>query len=238
MKSMGDDMVRSSLIIASLMALAGCGADSGDSTIEIVRNLVPSDGCTVVSGGAQFLSSGIIDTAASSGYVFSPEIRSNVGASELRTNLVFMEGANIEVDFLGDVVTDAEVATLASENLTRYRQNFSGSIEPGGQNSFIFEILPQQLLSQLGAGILDAGERVSLLNGGTVGSNIFSYPIDVCNGCLVNVYPDCAALPPGFVAGSGGSCQDLQDGVLDCCMEGGVAICPATAPGEGGEVEN
>lgn len=224
------------IAIAALTALAGC-ADGGDESLLILRNAVPNAGCELDPNTSRFISSGLIDTDAELGYIFTPIVESLVTEQMGAERTVFLSGANVDIRFQGDIFSDAELASLNEQAITSFSQSFASSLSPGDRIAVGFTIVPKRLLDEM-AGKLAAGERttvfadVSILGtvgGGAVESNTFTYPVDVCNGCTQNVIADCSALPAGFEAREGGTCQLLQDGIVDCCTSDGALICPAVA---------
>jgi hypothetical protein len=220
--------------LAALVIASGCTTDSGGSMI-ILRNQVPGEGCEISANESDaFYSSGIIDTNASRGYVFTPLVQSLVSLSSDESNprLIAMRGADVEISFPSGFLSEGEEATLRDDRLTRFSQAFSGSVRPGDFSSFSFVVVPTGLLTRLG---LAAGDSVQLtvkvsvfgdLDGSDVESDPFVYPIEVCNGCMTIDNGDCAALGEGFEGSEGGECNVLQDVPVDCCTMGGDLVCP------------
>lgn len=231
------------LVLGGLVAAqAGC-VDAADP-LRILRNQSPDPGCIVSdSTSGIFLPRGQIDVAAASGYLFTPVVTNEAESTTTVDRLVFLEGANVDLLFTDpDFYSEGELSTFKDEGLTYFIQPFSGSIEAGGSAGFAFEVIPKALLDniagKLGEGestqIIAAVEMVGEINGNEVSSNVFKYPIQVCNGCLTNVLGSCDALPEGEIR-TGGTCQALQDGVVDCCTEAdGSLTCPAVKNEGGG----
>ena len=219
---------------AGLLALqVGC-VDAG-SSIQILRNQAPDEGCVVpTSETALFYSRGVIDVAATRGYLFTPLIKNLAVTSATADRTAFVEGANVDLVFATDLYSEAELSSLKEQGLSFFRQSFSGNIDPGGVASFAFEIIPKGMLDSL-AGKISAGETTQVVAevevigrqaGGDVSSSVFRYPIDVCNGCLVNNLGSCSTLESD-ATNTGGACQSLQDGIVDCCDDNGTQVCPA-----------
>lgn len=223
------------LLAGALTTQVAC-ADGADS-IQILRNQVPDEGCVIPVGSSdEFQPRGRIDVTASSGYLFTPLVQSLVEEVESASRLVFVEGANVDISFVGNPPDAGVISSLNANNLLQFRQPFSGSIEPGGQSSFAFDVVPRQVLDaledhvtsdnpvQLSVDIVIVGS----LGGSGVDSNTFKYPVEVCSGCLTNVLGACDAIPEGVEVRTGGVCNTLQDGVLDCCSNAdGSLTCPA-----------
>ena len=221
------------VLITCIFAALGCTSDAG-TTLLVTKNTVPGNNCVIEVSTSTFIARGRIDVNAESGYLFTPEVQ-NIATSAMGDpeRIVIVEGANVDLEFSGSLSAADFDAGLVS-----FSVGFAGPVEPnGGTSTFAFDIIPYQLLvdlrDELGAGnrtLVTAKVSVfGTLEGGDVESNTFSYPVDVCNGCLKSVVGECAALPTGFQAQTGGICQPLQDGFLECCTNNGVEICPAIA---------
>jgi len=225
------------LCSAFLVPLSGC-VDAGDPVV-ILRNLAPGEDCvTVPEQTADFISRGIIDVTnvgTSSGYLFTPLIQNLAVASENRSSLFFVSGANVDLGFLDGLFDATEIAQFKAEGNSRFVQEFSGSVEPGGLGTFVFEIIPRGMLmaisDKLALGestrVLAKVELAGELNGGNTSSQIFTYPVDVCKGCLANDLGSCDQVSLTTEVRPGGMCQPLQDGIVDCCTRGEDLLCPA-----------
>ena len=66
--------------------------------------------------------------------------------------------------------------------------------------------------------------------GGSVESNVFRYPVQVCLGCMVELLGPCDGLDASFVGLDGGECNPLQDERLQCCDGATGQVCPAQPP--------
>jgi hypothetical protein len=216
------------LLAGVLSTTVACAAEGAES-IQILRNQLPAEGCEIpLDTSGAFQPRGRIDVAAGSGYLFTPLVQSNVEPSMGAGRWVFVEGADISLEFVG-----ANAPSGSFGDLLNFRSLFSGSIEPGGVGTFAFDVVPKQLLGMLTVNVDDplqvvaSVELVGTLDGGDVRSNTFNYPIEICNGCMTNVLGACLGLTATEIS-SGGTCQTLQDGVLDCCTdEAGALVCPA-----------
>lgn len=212
-------------ICAALLS-AAC-TDAG-TTLIVLQNQEPGDGCTVSADrGSTFIPRGHIDARAEDGYLFTPLVQNVAeGTGNDSQRILFVEGADISLS--GDFDADS--------GLTSFSQSFSGSLLPGDFASFAFVIIPEQLITQLGDSLGEGGSVAvdaeitvfGTVDGGEVESQAFHYTVDVCDGCTVVDNGSCAALPDGFMADTGGACQPLQDGALDCCTASdGALVCPA-----------
>lgn len=217
------------LLAGVLSTTVGCAAEGAES-IQILRNQAPGDECVIPTDtGGEFQPRGRIDVAAGSGYLFTPLVQSNVEPSESAGRWIFVEGADVSLEFVGANAPSGDFGDLLN-----FRSLFSGSIEPGGVSTFAFDVVPKQLLSQLTVNVDDplqvvaSIELVGTLDGSDVESNTFNYPVEICNGCLTNVLGACLGLDESIDIRLGGVCQTLQDGVIDCCTDdAGGLVCPA-----------
>lgn len=218
------------------VASAAC-VDTGGEPLLILQNSEPGADCQPNVSATRFLSSGLIDTGADVGYVFTPLVESLIEEQGNADRRIFISGANVDIRFQGDIFSAGERETMREEALTSFSQSFSASIGPSDRVALAFTVVPKTLLTRM-EGKLGDGEFATLfaevsilgtLGDGDVESNVFTYPIDVCNGCTQNVVGDCSALPEAFTAREGGICQPLQDGFVDCCLSDGTLICPAVA---------
>jgi len=226
--------------------LVGCVQNGADAPMRIVGNVAPGEGCAVDSSSTTFNDDGVIEVASTYGYIFTPSVVNDITVIEGEAEapkIIYVEGARVEIDFYDTVTFDP---ASFEPDLLKFQVPTSGIIDPGGGlNAFSFEIVPPELLAAIDAVLpppvdgqppprttLDV--RVQMFGtkgGGDVESQVFRYPVEVCDGCLVSNVGACADLPSGFTASTGGACNVLQDGVLDCCTNAsGIAVCPAVAP--------
>jgi len=230
-------LILASALIAPLM---GC-VDAADS-IVILNNQIPDEGCILKAGlNEAFFSRGqidVIDLDQTNGYLFTPVVLNRGEANDSRDSLFFVEGANVDLEFVPDFFSEDELAQLKADGNSRFLQEFSGSVLAEGTGTFDFEIIPRTMLSAIAAKlqlgdstrVLAKVEIVGKINGGGASSQVFTYPVDVCNGCLANNLGTCDQVPLELEIRSGGTCQPLQDGVADCCTNtDGALMCPAVS---------
>ena len=226
-------------LFAAWSGLLATGCTEGGESFFIVQNQVPDTGCVVPSAlTTNFISRGRIEATAAGGYLFTPVVQSLVeeSATGQSDRVLFVEGADVTLSFQEGTFSEAEVGSLREAGLANFRQAFSGAVFPGSTTSFAFEIIPQPMLAEL-AGVIGAGGSTIVtaevvmfgsLDGGDVEAQPFTYPIEVCDGCLRIDRGACAGLPADFEAATGGTCQLLQDAALDCCTDStGTLVCPA-----------
>ncbi|HKA90658.1 MAG TPA: hypothetical protein VKE22_23515 [Haliangiales bacterium] len=225
-----------------LGALGGCSADF--PSLYIQQNQVPGTGCVVSTSGTTFLSEGVLDTnndpsgALNLGYVFTPLIINAIAAdsSNPTLHIAFLTGADVEIR-PGRSARSAElVAALAAQGLTKHTALFSATVKPGGSVALVFHLTDLETTAAIRQ-FLGAGELVQTVahividgtvDGRSVSSYPFDYPLSFCVGCLVADVGLCAALPTGFAGSEGGACNRLQDNLLQCCDN--FKVCPAKPP--------
>jgi hypothetical protein len=227
--------MRSSILFAALLLATGC-VSSGDETVVILQDQAPQDGCIVASTvGDAYLGSGLIDTASTQGYVFTPiaENFATASADDDHRHIAFVTGADVDISFADDTLT----SKYAKDGVTRFEVPYAAMIAAGGTASMAFEIVPHSLINQLAAELSSPTDRVLLLvdvqlvgtlNNGDFNSQTFRFPVEVCSGCLAASVGACNTLPTTFVpANAGGACNPLQDAPVDCCSAGSNLVCPA-----------
>ncbi len=215
--------------LAALLA-SGCTVDAGDS-LFLLHNKAPDENCTIpVEKDALFLSSGLLDAQYGFAYTFTPLVESRtriIDENDPLERAILIEGAEIELELPDGVSVAADA--------TRFTQRFSGTLEPGALSAFSFDIIPPVVTMAIG-NTLQVGERAQVLakikvfgklGNGTVESPQFTYPVQVCNGCIPVQL--CASYKsPGMLCLPG---QDRFE--PNCCIDAaGALVCPVP-PGSG-----
>ncbi len=223
------------LLVGALTTHVGCAADGAES-MQILRNQVPGEGCSIpIAETGDFQGRGKIDVNSTTGYLFTPLIKSFVESNDNTNRIIFVEGADVSIEFTG-----SNAPTSALTDSLSFRTYISGSLTAGGATALAFDLVTADLLAdlqddvtpdnpvQLLASVTIFGD----LDGSTVESNTFKYPVEICDGCLTNVLGSCVGLEASEV-GTGGACNLLQDGVLDCCTASDDSlVCPAVVEEE------
>lgn len=221
-------------ILPLALGLAGCVSDNADSGLIVLKAVPAEAGCTFSAGGDTFLSSGIIQSDARNGYLVAPELRNDIvlADGELATpKTVFITGADVEINFPDETLfAAAEQTELRSSGLARFRLPLSGLVEPSGGTAVVpMTVVPPELLARIDAKLASAMvERTVVVidiqvlgtrGGGGVSSNVFHFPVEICADCLVTTLGHCIDVTPTQPVHTGGVCQVLQDGQLDCCID-------------------
>lgn len=222
---------KSVLALAMTMIFSACAKQDPDLWIFAV--LAPDDNCEIkVPSGDdfEFFSSGLLDVSFGGRYVASFAIENTLVASE---SVGFasgggggLEGTDWEANRL--MLKNAAIRFDAPDALDAVFQSYDSiisiGIAPGGTIAMGIELIPtrytEQLQNNIAVGqsvsviaeIEITGEKISETD---VGSNIFRFPITICNQCLWGVMFDDSyeAIP---------ACRGGQD-QLSCVMN---PACP------------
>lgn len=240
-------MHRSLTLIPLVAALGACVADNGDEGIFITKNVAVGADCSFTASDSEpFIAHGTYAIQSPIPYQLHPQMKSRVtataGQEDQRT--IIVRGARVELSFPDTSVFSAgELDQMRSSGVTRFETLFSAPISPnGGITDGVAEVIHPSLLAQLIAkspGVDAPGAasyRVQVivnivvfgdLSGKEVTSQNFQFPVTICNDCVVNPLGACP-LPVDTEVVEGNACNPFQDGVVDCCDNGGTLVCPAT----------
>jgi hypothetical protein len=235
-------------LCTSLLVTSGCNGPLGQ--FFILHNQVPEKGCVIPADkAAPYQGQGVLDlrvpsTSSEAAYLLFPLLQNDLpvdlegGASANRialtgfdVDLAAVAGSDAFRGFFAAAATDPERVALVE-----YRVPWSGSLDAGGGNTSAmtnaFPVETALRLRESGAladgstGIVDARVRArGRTLAGAMTSDTFSYPIRVCDGCLIHHIGACPLTAPVL---TGGICNPGQDSAVDCCMDGATLICPAT----------
>ncbi|MFH1129850.1 MAG: hypothetical protein V1754_00855 [Pseudomonadota bacterium] len=220
-------------IAVILLAVAGC---VDERSFYISRNLIPTDTCEYPASEDIFRGSGVLDVSEGLGYWLFPRLHSKLQSSagkdgQPERNNLFLREIEVELD-LGPLPPPAGTNEFSLE-LTKFTIPVSGVITPGGNVSMSVEIVPDSLVKVIGmppgteATIYATVSVMAEHNGRRVDSSAFLYPIELCNGCLVqrpkdNVCPYRDDIPATY----NNPCELTQDQHVICCVtEAGIATC-------------
>jgi hypothetical protein len=254
-------------VLAGLSLLAGGGAAfsacvHNDSTIYVHDALAPKYTqmgtiCGWTPDPMQaFISSGVLDVAVKSNYEggflvgnqMVPEVNSNQLQTE--TSIVTIQGAVVRVTDHRGVAVGMPFTRLASATIPPSSGGVAGFapifVRIVDQTTIAASPEVQQLM---GAGTPAVGSvrlvtYVRFLGkttgGQSVESNEFEFPVDVCNGCLIQFtnnpgypLPNCVGNPSTSMQSSSAQtpCIPGQDLVVDCSQVcGQIANCAMNTP--------
>ncbi|HEY4188427.1 MAG TPA: hypothetical protein VGP07_25355 [Polyangia bacterium] len=231
----------------TLVAAGGCGQPPGQ--FFVVQNQSPGAGCTLPMGtGTAYQGEGTLDVrvpaSSESAYTLFPLVENDFpsdGTDAAQPNRVALSGFEVDVTFVdGSAAAAAMFTTMASDptatGLLHYQTPWSGSVAPGGgltsasTSAFPAEtairlrdsgVLADHAYVRVTANVRAVGDRRT----GHVTSDVFKYPLRICDGCLINSITTCPATTAVL---TGGICNPGQDSPVDCCTQGTALICPAT----------
>ena len=235
-------------VCVAVCVLGGCNGPAGE--FYVVHNQVPSAGCVVPADkSAAYLGEGVLDVrvpsrAGDAAYILFPLLQNDLpadGTDGVEPNRIALDLFDIYLSLADGPGAVADLfATLegdaATAALLHYQAAWSGSVDPGGGNTAAAtnafpaataqrlaeaNALPDGAEAHVVAKVRAHGQRV----GGGITSDAFSYPIRICDGCLIHQVTAC---PTSGAVLQGGVCNPGQDTAVDCCMQGTQLICPAT----------
>jgi hypothetical protein len=230
----------------AVLLFVACNGPSGQ--FYVVQNQVPNAGCVIPAGeGALYKGEGILDirvpvTASDGAYLLFPLLKNDlpVSGDGVEPNRIALAGFEVDLRFVdgpseaGDFFAQL-AADPSTEALVRYQSPWSGSVSPGGGTTTAVtaafpgdtarrlrdtDILRDGSYARVDALVRAFGNKLD----GRIKSDVFTYPIRICDGCLINRITTCPASPPIL---TGGVCNPGQDAPVDCCTQGVDLICPA-----------
>ena len=221
-------------------ALGSGGCTDAGSNLLILGNRAPvvqNNACifdTNIQGGV--ISAGLFDIDSPFLYTFAPVIQNAAPgiANDINQNVVLIEGFDVKYNYLGgflDAVPDAQREILVANSETTVLR--AVSVAPnGGLSTVIVDLFNEPIISAINAsGVLAGGARAIVevevtafgtIDGGTLESTPFNYPVTLCDGCYVVNQGLCTA---DLVLGGGYHCGGFQDFPILCCDNGGTLAC-------------
>jgi hypothetical protein len=231
--------------------LLGCGRTPGQ--FLIVQNQSPQMNCVIPADvSALYQGKGKLDVrlvqdqALTAYYVF-PLLENDLppptaGQSE-DPNRIALSGFDVDLSILGSappMITTLFQSLDADPNnraLLHFRLPWSGSVASGGgHTATTVDAVPATLARrirdtgelettaffELEATITATGDRLA----GNIDSDPFSYPVVICEGCLIANVASCPYQTA--VTNQGNACNVAQDDPVDCCSQSGALVCPPT----------
>jgi hypothetical protein len=243
--------MRSFTIPLTLLAAlgAGCVDDSSDGGIFITKAVaVAGETCTLTSTADEmFLPHGVWSSLSPRGYRLFPQMVSRITADDTQINqrTIILQGARIDIDITDDTLAgELDLQKLKDDGITKFQSRFTAPLPPnGGITDGVIDLVTPELIDAIAAvhpELLSLQQsrpvfRTELLAnvvvfGDMAGSEItsqkFTFPVTLCNDCVVNVVGACP-LPAGSTPRAGNVCNPFQDGSVDCCVEpSGALTCP------------
>jgi hypothetical protein len=246
------------LLVAALAIAPACATHGDESIIITKNVASLTGCAFTSSTDEPGFPAGEISVFSGGGYQFHPQLESRIisditvpGADLQHT--IIVEGADVDLTFAdptlgqgtGGGFSASDIQMFHDSGLTHFEAPFSVNLAPNeGISDASFELVSRGLLDKITAAVPAAVKiprtvtfETTLLatitvfgdmSGDHVTSQPFSYPVTVCNDCVVNIASGVCPLPMGTVSNIGNGCNAFQDGVLDCCLDGtGTLVCPA-----------
>lgn len=199
----------------SLLAPALFGCADNDSSLFIRGVMVPSQECSFEpSGSASLWTRGVLDVAFNdvyfAGLLIGNQLLPRGDPNKLRTETarILVRGAVVQVN------------TAAGQNLAEYTTNATGFADPArgeapGWGVSMVALTPSGLLSRGDVADNDSWSELNIavsvfgdtLGGDEIESNTFTFPLFVCDGCLL----DCSTATTGT-----GVCPVTEDLPTSC----------------------
>jgi hypothetical protein len=246
--TLGPRLARHAALLAAAFvsaALASCSSTPPGEFI-IVQNQVPGSDCTIPAGlGAVYRGEGVLDVRlignGPKGYLLFPVLQNNfpapTGGQTVDANRIALSGFNVDVevadDATGPIADLINGYRMSMDRMVQYGTFTSGSVASGGGfTASSVEVFPAALAAQIRdkavlsqtttfwafASVRALGKTLT----GDVTSDAFKYPIQLCDGCLMDNLGACP-----LAMSTGNQCYIGQDGVTGCCSQDGQLVCPA-----------
>jgi hypothetical protein len=180
------------------LALGACVAES-QNTILILHNKIPDEMCVIPTDeSAAYSSTGMLDLEVpTQDFTFTPLLRSNAQGDPVDPNrhVFIIEGADIELE--GGSTQRSQDLVNGLGALKNRTQRTSGSIGPNGLTSIAYLVVDSEQSQALAAGF-SAPEEIQIIarssvygtiDGNSVSSPFFAYPITLCKGCIQSYDP-------------------------------------------------
>ena len=234
------------VIGALSLFFTGCSGTPPGEFI-IVQNQVPNADCTIPAElGLIYRGKGVLDVRLSDGYQLFPVLQNDfpapTGGQTVDANRIAISGFDVDVSLPAGsppgAITDLFNNTLrppgaTADPLVAFSTLTSGSVMSGGGNTASsVNVVPGDLVRKIrDMNVLTATNHFWILATvhargstlvGTVRSDGFKYPIELCDGCLVD---DQGACP--VAAATGSACNIGQDESVGCCESTGQLVCPS-----------
>lgn len=238
------------------LALVAC-VNTGDEGMYVLNATAASEGTCSFTGSPDqpFISHGLIQWDSPEAYQLHPLIQSRItgagaGSGSSTTDdisrTIQLRGADINLTLKAVTITTADQATTTQLNTTlpMFSSLFAGNIPPGGTVNVGVDTIPVGTLKSIASmsGIdpnsttqrFDAEVVAELtikgdVNGDSISSSKFIFPINVCSNCI---FANAGTCPMKTAPRTGNACNVYQDGVVDCCLDTTVTpnqyLCPGT----------
>ncbi len=205
-----EEFMKTAIALALLLsAVVGTGCVDEARIFYIRQNQVPTSGCKVAPTTAIYNPMGVLDVSVNMGYWLYPLLENaltatSTGDGEPERNALIVKGFEIQLDLQGMEKTKG---WGVDTDRLKFWLPASGYLTPGGKLTGRIKVVPDWLAKQMGAqngGPVKAQAQpggwpviyavvtaVAAKTGSEVDSAVFVYPIEICNGCLVDKRSKC-----------------------------------------------
>jgi hypothetical protein len=249
-------MSRALALIIAVAATACLANDAGTGFIIIDNSAPPMGTCSFTgTQGQPAISSGTLDTASPTGYLFDPLLQSRLTTlmgQDPTSKWITVQGAKVTLLFPLVETTDAMGASTSltptvDPSLTNFQVDASGFLTPnGGTANVSFELVPWPLIPQLTRGVNLATQKFTAqieaqvtMFGYEGHSNIdaepFTFGVTLCNDCVATNYGMCPVKAASLPAVTTNPCNKFQDGAVNCCCAGHCSNAGTTSCGTAGD---
>ena len=232
---MGKTALRALAVALTALAVLSSGCVDEARIFYIRQNQVPSSGCKIATTTTIYNPMGRLDVSVGQGYWLYPLMENaltstTTGDGEPERNALILKGFEVELDLQG--MNNTAGLTIKQEQL-KFWLPATGYLGPGGKLAGSIRVIPDWLAAKMGdpsTGPVKAQApsggwpviyaivtAVASKTGSEVESAIFVYPIEICNGCLVDKRTTCPADPSKDKALLSNYCGLPQDQVVTCC---------------------
>jgi hypothetical protein len=228
------------LVAAAIAGATGCSTNDVSLSILQMQAVTRLNMCVALAtGGASTMTRnrGTLDVSlvTSAGYIAVPIVRNNLPSNlnGVEYNSIQLTGANVKLSNV-----DGTTLTLANGQSSFFYASAGGRLDPGGTAAMFVEVLPAPAAQSLAGmipttapgvfSIVAEVKPVGMHASDQVVGGPIDFPIDLCNGCLVDVMSDCP-LAKGTIVSI--PCFPAQDESTTCCKDtNGALLCDAAAP--------
>lgn len=224
------------LTITTLAALATSAMSTGcvedDRTFFIRQNQIPLTACQTTTTTSLYNPRGTLDVSAKLGYWLFPLMENNLKPSasvdgQPERNSLHLRGYEVEID-LGQIPGEYP------GDLLKFYDPTTGDINPGSKLDGKVKVIPDRLVQMLNIPkglkplVMVSIRAIAKRSGSDQESSTFIYPIDLCNGCLVDMRNSCPDTKTDKTILTN-YCGTPQDSPVTCCAKAGIIDCYETA---------
>jgi len=226
------------LVAAAVVGATGCSNNDISLSIVQMQAVTRTNMCVAMPGGgtALGLGRGLLDVSlvSTSGYIAVPVVQNNLmsNLNGVEFNAIQMSGANVKLTNI-----DGTALTLPNGQSSFFYASAAGRVAPGGSVPMFIELLPASAAKSL-AGMIPSGglftvmaavSPVGMKGDSQIVGGPINFPIDLCNGCLMDIRGGCP-LAKGTITET--PCFPQQDEAHICCTDAtsGALLCDSQAP--------